>query len=104
MARVVFDLDGTLIDSAPDLHALANCLLRAEGLEEISLDETRSFIGNGTRVFIARMRAACEIPDSEQDRLHAAFLEGYRSATGLTVPYPGVVDTLTTLTAAGDLV
>lgn len=94
MVRLVFDLDGTLIDSAPDLRALANTLLRREHRKPITLAETRSFIGNGTRLFIARMRAAREIPDSEQDRLHEAFLEGYQSAVRLTRPYPGVTAVL----------
>ena len=45
--RIVFDLDGTLIDSAPDLHLAANLVLRDEGLPEITFEQTRSFIGKG---------------------------------------------------------
>ena len=94
MARIVFDLDGTLIDSAPDLRAVANEVLDGEGAEPVTLEDTYEFIGNGTPVFVARMRAARGIPDSEQDRLLAAFLDRYDGAVGLTRPYSGVVDAL----------
>ncbi|RMF39471.1 MAG: phosphoglycolate phosphatase [Alphaproteobacteria bacterium] len=100
-ARIVFDLDGTLIDSAPDLHAVANDLLRREGAGDITLDQARSFIGEGTSVFVARMRAAAGIPDSEQDRLLAGFLAAYEGAVGLTRPYPGVPEALEALRQAG---
>jgi phosphoglycolate phosphatase len=101
MARIVFDLDGTLIDSAPDIRALANQLLAAEGAAELSLAETHRFIGNGAAVFVARMRAARAIPDSEQDRLLAAFHAGYDTARDLTRPYPGVVAALDALAREG---
>ena len=101
MARIVFDLDGTLIDSAPDIRALASAILAREGAEALSLAETRSFIGNGAAVFVARMRAARGIPDSEQARLLAAFHAGYDDAVDLTVPYPGVREALDALARAG---
>ncbi|MBL4558486.1 MAG: hypothetical protein JKP98_19735 [Rhodobacteraceae bacterium] len=50
MAAIVFDLDGTLIDSAPDLHAIANDLLAAEGAPPITLDQARSFRPGRQRV------------------------------------------------------
>ena len=101
MARIVFDLDGTLIDSAPDIHAGANGILADEGLLPLTLDEARSFIGNGAAVFVARMRAARGVPDSEQARLHAEFTRRYETFVGLTVIYPGVVEALEALAAEG---
>ncbi len=101
MARIVFDLDGTLIDSAPDIQAVANGVLGAEGHQPITLDQTRSFIGNGAPTFVARMRAARDIPDSEQDRLLTAFKIGYVSAVHLTVLFDGVVPALEALRAKG---
>ena len=65
MARIVFDLDGTLIDSAPDIHGIANALLAAEGKEPITLDQARDFIGNGASVFVSKMRAARDIADDQ---------------------------------------
>lgn len=88
-ARIVFDLDGTLIDSAPDLHGIANELLAARGLEGITLQDTRNFIGDGSAVFVARMRDARGIPDNEQASLFEAFMARYDDAVTLTRPYPG---------------
>lgn len=101
MARIVFDLDGTLIDSAPDIHGIANALLAAEGLAPITLEQTREFIGNGASVFVQRMRAARGIPDSAHDRILADFIAAYEDAVHLTVPYPGVPEALETLRAQG---
>ena len=44
---LVFDLDGTLIDSAPDLQAAVNTVLSSHGLRRISMEETQAFIGDG---------------------------------------------------------
>lgn len=101
MVRIVFDLDGTLIDSAPDIRAHASAVLAREGADPLSLEETRRFIGNGAAVFVARMRAARGIPDSEQSRLLAAFHAGYAAAVDLTRPYPGVGPALDALAEAG---
>ncbi|MGL4280489.1 MAG: HAD hydrolase-like protein, partial [Albidovulum sp.] len=51
---VVFDLDGTLIDSAPDIHAAVARMLEAEGMEPLPLAEVRGFIGNGVAVLVER--------------------------------------------------
>ena len=67
MARIVFDLDGTLIDSAPDIMGIANRILEREGKELISLPQARDFIGNGASVFVRKMRDAQGIPDSEHE-------------------------------------
>ena len=98
---IVFDLDGTLIDSAPDIQAIANAILVPEGAAPLSLAETRDFIGNGATVFVARMRAARGIADTEQSRLQADFVARYEDAVALTRPYPGVVDALAALGRAG---
>jgi phosphoglycolate phosphatase len=100
-ARVVFDLDGTLIDSAPDIRALANALLTREGAAPLTLAETRDFIGHGVAAFVARMRAARHIPEAEHDRLMSDFVRGYEDAFHLTTPYPRVPETLQALRAAG---
>jgi len=100
-SRIVFDLDGTLIDSAPDLHAIANALLAEEGATPISLDHAREFIGNGASVFVQKMRAAGSIPDSEHARVLAAFTERYSDAVTLTQLYPGVRDALDRLHREG---
>ena len=101
MARVVFDLDGTLVDSARDLQAVANDLLHPLGLAAVTLDEVRSFVGLGVAVFITRMRAARGIADSCQADLVKGFMARYDTAFGLTTVYPGVAQTLAELQQAG---
>lgn len=103
MARIVFDLDGTLIDSAPDIQGIANALMHEEGHEPFTLAQARDFIGNGVVVFVEKMRAARGIPDSDHDRLLAEFIARYHDATALTETYPGVLQTLQTLHAAGHI-
>jgi phosphoglycolate phosphatase len=98
---VVFDLDGTLIDSAPDIHALANRVLADWGAAPITAAQARDFIGNGASVFVARMRVARGIGDDQHPPMLAAFMGGYHGAVGLTVPYPGVAAALDALVAAG---
>ncbi|NNE86594.1 MAG: phosphoglycolate phosphatase [Silicimonas sp.] len=101
MARIVFDLDGTLIDSAPDIGGIANGLLADRGLPPITSEQTRDFVGKGPGVFIEKMRTARNIPQSEQTTLLTAFMANYDGAVGLTHPYPGVVNALENLRTKG---
>ena len=55
---VLFDLDGTLIDSAPDLHVAANKLLSEENCRDITLEETTKMIGDGVPKIVERAFAA----------------------------------------------
>ena len=55
---VVFDLDGTLVDTAPDLIDTLNALFRREGIAPVAFDEARQFIGGGARMLIERGLAA----------------------------------------------
>lgn len=96
--RVVFDLDGTLIDSAPDIHAVANRLIGPHGAE-ISLAQTHSFIGNGVGTFVTRMLEAVNLPDALHEDLLAKFKVAYLTAVHHTRIYDGVVDALDTLKA-----
>lgn len=99
---VFFDLDGTLIHSAPDIHAAANVICRTRSWEEFDLQTITSFIGNGVpklveRVFVARGHSY-ETPD--YDAAVSEFLEYYDAhATDLTAPYPGIIDALEALKA-----
>lgn len=95
--RIVFDLDGTLIDSAPDIQHIANEVLANVGVEPITLDETRNFIGEGIHRFVEKMRAARGIPDAQQPAMLEGLVGRYDDAVTLTVPYPGVINALQTL-------
>ncbi len=79
MLTVVFDLDGTLVDTAPDLISTLNLILAREGLPPVAYDAARRLIGGGARGMIERALAAegraCSKPDLE--RMFAAFIEHY---------------------------
>ncbi|CAD0186810.1 Phosphoglycolate phosphatase, chromosomal [Ruegeria sp. THAF57] len=101
MARIVFDLDGTLIDSALDLHNIACDVMSEEGHPPITVDQARSFIGHGVDVFVTKLRSARRIPDADHDRILAKFKERYQDAVHLTLIYPGVKQALDALVQAG---
>lgn len=101
--KIVFDLDGTLIDSAPDINAAGNAALAAEGLPGVSLAQTRSFIGNGAGVYVKRLEGAVadRHDPARVQRMRARFAVEYETAHTLTRLYPGVEDALATLRADG---
>lgn len=101
--NVIFDLDGTLIDSAPDIQSVANALLIQRGHSPLTLSETRAFIGEGAAVFVSRMMAAREIDETEEsfDSLHSQFLRLYETSLDKAVFYPDVVPTLEQLRSTG---
>ena len=96
-ARIVFDLDGTLIDSAPDIQNIANASLSKIDVAPISLEETHSFIGEGIQNFVERMRKSRDVSDKYQKLLLDEMAARYETAVGLTVMYPGVLEALATL-------
>ncbi|MBE3637903.1 phosphoglycolate phosphatase [Mangrovicoccus algicola] len=94
-AAVLFDLDGTLIDSAPDLHAAAARMLEAEGQAPLPFEIIRSFIGNGVPKLVERIIGVAGLDMAEHPRLVSAFMAEYDAhSTDLTRPYPGVADAL----------
>ena len=99
----IFDLDGTLIDSAPDIHASGNAVLAAEGLPGVPYEAARGFIGNGARVFVERLeRAVTGTNDpARTDRMRRHFAAVYERAHDLTSVYPGVPEALAALRAEG---
>ena len=93
-ARIVFDLDGTLIDSAPDIQNIANAGLAKIGVAPITLEQTHSFIGKGIQNFIEQMRKARDVPKKYQEQLLDDLVARYEHAVDLTVMYPGVLEAL----------
>lgn len=102
MSEIVFDLDGTLIDSAPDLLRAANALLDEAKRQALSLETLRGFIGEGVAKLIERVAAARDLPPESVPDLTARFLEIYEAAPSeLTTLYPGVRAALAALDDAG---
>lgn len=98
---VLFDLDGTLIDSAPDLAGAANRLRADHGLEPLPLEALRPMVGSGARGMVG---VAFGVSPGEPrfDGLRDAFLAHYEA--GLlqrTQPFDGVPALLTALEAEG---
>ena len=95
---ILFDLDGTLLDTLEDLHSATNYILRKYGLPERSLEEIRRFVGNGARVQISKA-----LPGWADDPPLEQVLEDYQqyyNATckdGTAAPYPGVMEALAQL-------
>ena len=104
MAAVIFDLDGTLVDSAPDIHAAVNRLLADVGEAALSAQTVKGFIGNGVPTLVTSVLAACgHDPDPARHAdWQAGFLRHYEadSAT-LTQLYPGVTEALSALLDEG---
>lgn len=104
IAALIFDFDGTLIDSAPDLQAAANRMLPPLGRREVGLEEVQLMIGDGVPKLVERcFEATGEVPPEAEFQRHvAAFIADYepRSAE-LTKPYPGAREALERLQALG---
>jgi phosphoglycolate phosphatase len=100
---VVFDLDGTLLDTAPDIHAAAAKMLRALGRPELPLNEVSSFIGKGVENLVNRCLAATGGAESDvRSEALALFNAQYlASPTALTRPFDGVAHLLNRLTEVG---
>jgi phosphoglycolate phosphatase len=99
---VIFDLDGTLIDSAPDMHAAVTRMLAGEGRAALSLAEVTSFVGNGLPKLVERVIIRAGLPMADHVRLTQVLLDLYTGTPAkFTKPYPGVIAALQTLQAAG---
>jgi phosphoglycolate phosphatase len=103
LPALVFDLDGTLIDSAPDIHACANKIFENNGLQPFAFEVVKGFIGNGVGVLVSRLLQSRGL--AGDGALHAAmvadFVNIYEEAFDLTQLYPGALDALDDLAAAG---
>lgn len=100
-STILFDMDGTVLDTLQDLWASTNAVLRELGHPERSLDDIRSYVGNG-----ARNQIRCALPEGSGDDAIDDALSRYRAHYAAhcrdhTKPYPGVVEALRRLKDAG---
>lgn len=103
-ATIVFDLDGTLIDTAPDLVDVLNGLLIEEGLAALPLDQARPMIGRGARALIERGFAAdgAHLGKAHADLLFETFIDRYRGRIARkSLPFPGAAGALGEIARAG---
>jgi phosphoglycolate phosphatase len=104
MLTIVFDLDGTLIDTAPDLIATLNLILARNGLPAMPYDTARRLIGGGAKAMIERALAAEGATGSKADldRMFGAFIEYYAAhIADRSRPFPQLEATLDRLAGAG---
>jgi phosphoglycolate phosphatase len=114
LPTVVFDLDGTLVDTAPDLIATLNTILGREGLPPIGFEAARNMVGGGARHMIERgLAAAPSLPSpasgggsgwgpADLERLCGQFIEHYAAhIADHSRPFPGVEAALDALVRGG---
>src|SRR5487761_2064553 len=101
---IVFDLDGTLIDTAPDLVDTLNMVFAREGWPPVPYDTARKLIGGGARMMIARGIEAegIAIEPARLERLFADFIAHYSEhLADRSRPFPGLTDVLDGLASRG---
>ena len=105
---LIFDFDGTLIDSVPDLADATNAMLTTLGKETYPIETIRNWIGNGSRLLVERALVGKvevlegELTVEEADHAEQVFFEAYKNLSGSkTVAYPDVDSGLKKLKAAG---
>lgn len=101
---VIFDLDGTLIDTAPDLIDSLNHTIASADLAPVTFDDLTHLVGQGARVMIKRAfeLRKVKLEEAETDALFSIFVEHYRqNMPGKSQPFPGAVECLERLAAAG---
>jgi phosphoglycolate phosphatase len=101
---VVFDLDGTLVETAPDLVDTLNWVFRREGLPELPYEEARNMIGGGARRMIEnglRLDGRA-VDNAEMDRMLADFIRYYgEHVADRSLPFPGLDTALDQLAGHG---
>ncbi|MDA7427911.1 phosphoglycolate phosphatase [Primorskyibacter aestuariivivens] len=102
MARIVFDLDGTLIDSAGEIHAAVQRMLDEVGGPTLDLPTVTGFVGNGLPKLVERVIRATGLDMARHADLTDRVLSHFNALGGsMTAPYPGVMQALSQLRSDG---
>lgn len=98
----LFDLDGTLVDTAPDINAALNYSLDQAGLGQVDISLTRHWVGHGSRMLISQSLEYLQQQQLDIDPLLGDFLDYYRANLAVhSIIYPEVTATLIALKQAG---
>ena len=98
---VIFDLDGTLVDTLEDLKDSVNFALSSFGFPERNVEEIRSFVGNGVRRLMYLSVPECT-PDDTAEKCLEVFKEHYKTnSRNKTKPYDGIAEMLDTICENG---
>lgn len=101
---IVFDLDGTLVDTAPDLLDSLNHCLATVDMEPVKSEDINRIVGFGSRVMIERAFALRQrhLAEGQLDALQAIFLDHYTAnVPGRSKPFPGAIEAIERFQAAG---
>ncbi len=102
---VMFDLDGTLIDSVPDLAVATDQMLVQLGRAPAGMDKVRNWVGNGAPMLVRRALAdgfaEQHISAEQEAQALAIFMQVYGTGNSLTTLYPGALETLQSLKMLG---
>lgn len=99
---ILFDLDGTLIDSAPDLVGTLNIILKRHGRTTLTISAVKKLVGNGARALLERGFKETGAPAENLDALTVEFIETYvPNCAVLSRPFSGVIETLDTFANSG---
>ena len=99
---IVFDLDGTLVDTAPDLVDTLNTIFARQGFKPLPFEKARNFVGGGAKAMIARglQAGGRVVPAKKTDQLFAEFIAHYSEhIADRSRPFPGLTDALDALAA-----
>jgi phosphoglycolate phosphatase len=98
---ILFDLDGTLLDTLGDLGGTLNHVLRENGYPARTMAEYRTFVGNGARLLTKRALPE-GTPEDEVERIYLLYRDYYRDhPCAVTAPYPGMTELVERLRRAG---
>ncbi|WOD11851.1 phosphoglycolate phosphatase [Pseudomonas sp. NyZ704] len=102
---VIFDLDGTLLDSVPDLASAIDSMLLDLGRPAAGIERVRDWVGNGSAALVRRALAGsieyASVDEQEAELAHQVFLQAYSGGHALTGVYPGVMAFLDALKTRG---
>lgn len=99
---VIFDLDGTLLDTIEDITDSLNIALKADGFRNYTATEMKMFVGSGVNVMVQRALSGAEYTQAQFDSVKAKYMAEYAERQAVkTRVYPGLIEAIDALRALG---